>query len=391
MIVTLLLVLIYLAFISLGLPDSLLGVSWPVMQVEWSMSTDSAGIISMILVCATIVSSLLSGKINRWLGTGKVVFISCLMTGAALLGISFAPSFYWIIPLAIPLGFGGGSVDAALNNYVATHYKAHHMNWLHSFWGVGATLGPIIMAQALMTSLSWRAGYRTVAIIQLSLAAILLISLPLWYKQAKKSMDKEKEFAPSKDKKQKKAYKIKGVILALCTFAMYCTIESAIGLWGSTYLVQVKNIDVNKAATWIAAYFAGITAGRFLCGFISFKLSNIQLIRSGMAIVLLSTMLLMLPLQGNILIVLLVLLGLGLAPIFPAMIHETPVRFGKQNSQSVIGLQMASAYVGIAFVTPGIGVLMERISMTLLPFILVGVAGVMIFCSERLIRMFRSK
>jgi len=389
MIVTVLLVIIYLAFISLGLPDSLLGVSWPVMHIEFGVSADSAGIVSMIMVGSTILSSLLSGRIVKWLGTGKVIFISCLMTGISLFGISFTNSFYWVLPIAIPLGFGGGSVDAALNNYVANHYKAHHMNWLHSFWGVGATLGPVILSRTLQTSLSWRGGYRTISIIQLSLAAILLISLPLWNMAHKK-----KDAQLTEDKQEtntKNAIRTKGVIFALLTFMFYCTVESSVGLWGSTYLVNVKQIDVNTAASWIGAYFGGITAGRFICGFISLKLNNKQMIRGGMSILLIAGILFILPFKGNILIAILILIGLGLSPIFPAMIHETPTRFGKDKSQTIIGFQMASAYVGIAFITPLIGVVLERISDSLLPVILVAIIGAMILSSERLIYLYRSK
>ncbi|MEX1378171.1 MAG: MFS transporter [Eubacteriales bacterium] len=392
MIVTVLLIIIYLSFISLGLPDSLLGVSWPIMHIELGVSADAAGIVSMIAVGATILSSLLSGKIVKWLGTGKVVFISCLMTGLSLLGMSFAPSFFWLLPIAIPLGFGGGSVDAALNNYVASNYKAHHMNWLHSFWGVGATVGPVIMSGMLLTSASWRGGYRVVSIIQLSLAIILFASLPLWKKAKTMHGGEEIPHDNIEDKgKDNRPHKVKGLIFALLTFLLYCTIESSIGLWGSTYLVGIKNIDVTKAASWIGAYFGGITAGRFISGFISIKLNNRQMIRGGMAILIVGAILFAMPFRSSIIAVILVVIGLGLSPIFPGMIHETPARFGKEHSQTIIGFQMASAYVGIAFATPLIGVILERISLSLLPFILIGVAAAMIICSERLIKIYKLK
>lgn len=390
LVAVILLIIIYVAFISLGLPDSLLGVSWPVMQVEWSLSTDTLGIVSMLVVCSTIISSLLSGKLVKKLGTGKLVFISCLMTGGALLGISFAPSFYWILLLAIPLGFGAGSVDASLNNYVANNYKAHHMNWLHSFWGVGATLGPIIMSQFLLTAISWRGGYKAIGIIQLSLAVILCISLPLWKKQ-QNNINQSNEDTQMQVDEKKNVFKIKGVPFALATLVLYCTVESAVGLWGSSYLVLIKGIAVERAASWIATYFAGITIGRFLCGFISFRLSNAQLIRAGVIVALIGTALFCLPLNGNILIVPLMLIGLGLSSIFPAMIHETPTRFGKENSQKIIGFQMAFAYIGVAFFTPGLGVIMENTSMKLLPIFLVGIVILMGFCTETLNRIFKKK
>lgn len=389
MITLILLVIIYLAFISLGLPDSLLGVAWPAMQSEWRMPIDAAGLIAMLITGSTIISSLLSVRIIKKLGTGKVTFISCLMTSGALLGFSYSSSYYWLLLFAIPLGLGGGSVDTALNSYVALHFKAHHMNWLHSFWGVGATLGPLIMAQTLSQSPSWRIGYRNIGGIQLTLAIFLFLSLPLWTRHQTRLWKKTEAESSSNTRnhssKEKHVLRMKGVKYALAIFLFYCATELSVGLWGSSFLVRVKNIPIKTAASWVAMYYGGITIGRFICGFISFKLSNTQMIRLGINIALLGTILLLLPLPNVLLIISLILIGLGLSPIFPAMIHETPNHFGKDHSQAIIGYQMASGYMGSAFLPPLIGVIIKNTTMTIFPFFLVLNIIILYFCSEKLL------
>ncbi|GAA0181752.1 MFS transporter [Clostridium sediminicola] len=393
MITIVLLIIIYLAFISLGLPDSLLGVTWPIMQAEWGMALDAVGLVAILITGSTIVSSFLSGHIIKKFGTGKVTFLSCAMTGGALLGFSFAPSYVWLLILAFPLGFGAGSVDTALNNYVALHFKAHHMNWLHSFWGIGATLGPLIMAQALLLTSSWRLGYRTIAFIQLVIAIILFISLPLWKKHANsvKQRDKEEINEVKETPKGKNVFKINGVKYALLTFLFYCATELSVGLWGSSFLVKIKNLPVETAASWVAMYYGGITLGRFISGFISFKLNNTQMIRLGIKIALTGTILLLLPLPNFALASSFVLIGLGLSPIFPAMIHATPSRFGKSQSQVIIGYQMGFAYIGNAFLPPLFGVVAKNTSMSIFPFYLVSCILIMFFCSERLAKITQNK
>lgn len=385
MVTTILLILIYLAFISLGLPDSLLGVTWPAMQAQWSLPLDAAGLVSMIITVNTIISSLLSGTINKKLGTGKVTFLSCLMTGLALLGFSISPSYVWLLLFAIPLGFGGGSVDAALNNYVSLHFKAHHMNWLHSFWGLGATMGPIIISQVLLKSNSWQAGYKTISIIQLCLAIVLFFSLPLWKKHGgiqKVNIDNISEGIEKISRKQ--IFCLPGIKLALLTFMFYCTAEISVGLWGSSFLVKVKKLPIDTAAKWIAIYYGGITIGRFLCGFISLKLTNTQLIRLGVNIALLGTIILALPIPSTALLIPLLLIGLGLSPIFPAMIHETPRRFGSTLSQNIIGYQMASGYMGNSFLAPLIGVILKNTTMTIFPFFIIVSVMIVYYCTEKL-------
>lgn len=391
MLTFLLLILIYFAFISLGLPDSLFGVAWPTIRLEWGLPLDYAGFVSIVIVCGTILSSLFSGKIIKWLGTGKVTFLSCLLTGSSIVGFSLAPSYIWLIILAFPLGFGAGSVDTALNNYVALHFKAHHMNWLHSFWGVGATVGPVIMASVLARGNTWKMGYRTVGSIQLVLAALLLISLPLWKWHEKTAPTHQNSDNSTQKSPSKNPLKIKGVKYSLATFVFYCSAEAGVGLWGSSFLVEAKQLPVELAASFIAMYYAGITIGRFISGFLSFKLNNIQMIRLGISIATLASFIFILPLPQGLIAIPLIFIGIGFAPIFPAMIHETPVRFGKENSQYIIGFQMASAYTGVALFAPGMGLILKNVSITLFPFLLILFILLVYSCSEIVIRMTHKK
>src|SRR6056297_1157158 len=391
MITILLLALIYLAFISLGLPDSLLGVAWPVMRVGWELPLDYAGLIAIPISGSTILSSLISGYTIRKLGTGKVVYISCLLTGGALLGFSLSPSYIYLLFLGIPLGLGAGSVDAALNNYVALHFKAHHMNWLHAFWGIGATVGPLIMSASLTTASSWRGGYQIVAIIQLSLAALFIVSFPLWAKHKQqpgynKAVEAE-QHEHAKTIRMIQVFQIKGVIAAIATFMFYVTAEMAVGLWGSTFLVEVKQIAAETAASWIAIYYGGITLGRILSGFVSFKLTNIQMIRLGVAVSLTGITLLLLPVPEILILPSLLLIGLGFAPIFPSMIHETPTRFGSSVSQTVIGYQMGFGYLGSAIMAPLIGVLLRNIAVGVFPILMLLCVAVVLLTTEKLNRM----
>ena len=393
MITTILLIVIYLAFISLGLPDALLGVAWPQIRLDWGLGLDAAGIISIVITGGTIASSLLSGKLIKRFGEGKITLLSGLMTGLALLGYGFAPSFLWFILLALPLGFGAGSVDTALNHYVATHFKAHHMNWLHSFWGVGATAGPVLMGAVLATSGSWRNGYFLVAGIQLVLATIIFISLPLWRLQDQKSEAQHSDDVDPLDASQKdsvKPLKKPGVIYALLVFMAYCSGEYTMGLWGASYLVQIRGIAVESAANWVASYYAGITLGRFLAGFLSFKLNNRQMITLGLSLATLGGFAMLLLPSSGLLMIAFVLVGLGFAPIFPAMVHETPKRFGKQVAQSVIGYQMASAYVGIAVFPPLFGVVMKHLNLGLFPLFIILCVSFQIWAVYRLNRITHS-
>lgn len=372
-----LIIIIYLAFVSLGLPDSILGTAWPLMRAEWMLPIDQGGYVSFLIIGSTILSSFLSGHVIKRFGTAKVTFFSCTMTGLALLGFSFAPSYYWLLPLAIPLGLGGGAVDAALNHYVASHYQAHHMNWLHSFWGVGATLGPIIMSVFLTTS--WRYGYRTISILQLSLAVVLLLTLRLWPKETFEDVEHTKN--------NQKVIHVKGVKYALMIFMFYCMVEFSTGLWGSSYLVSQKNLAPEMAARFVALFYGGITVGRVVAGFLSFKFTNKQMIVGGITIALVSILLFLLPLPSMMYGVLFLSLGLGLAPIFPSMIHETPVHFGKEMSQKIIGYQMGFGGIGSAFLPPLIGILVRNTSMAVFPYILFGGLVILAFCFSRILHL----
>ncbi|WP_404335387.1 MFS transporter [Planococcus rifietoensis] len=386
-----LLLLIYLAFISLGLPDSLLGAAWPVMQSDYGAPLETAGLLFMVIAGGTIVSSLLSGKVLGRFGTGKVTVVSCLMTAAALLGFSVAPSLIWLVVCAIPLGLGAGAVDSGLNNYVASHYKAHHMSWLHCFWGVGATLGPIIMAQVISGDYSWRNGYLVIAGIQFTLVVILFFTLPLWGKKPDHSEDATnhtmidpKETVANEENEHLKPLRIKGVKLALLTFLFYCGVEAAIGLWGSSYLVNVKELPAAMAAQWVSLYYAGITVGRFVTGFVTFKVSNQLLIRIGQTTALAGAVLLFLPLPPLFSLAGFIVIGLGLAPIFPCMLHETPLRFGKKHSQTIMGYQMAVAYTGSTFIPPLLGLMASQFTIGIFPLCVLAFIAIMFVSVERL-------
>lgn len=383
----LLIMIIYLAFISLGLPDSLLGTAWPIMQLELGLPMEAAGILSMTISSGTIISSLASGRLLKRFGTGKVTVVSVLMTACALLGFYFAPSIVWLILCAIPLGLGAGAVDTGLNDYVAVNYKAHHMSWLHSFWGVGASLGPIIMSQFILQDNAWRGGYLTISLLQFLLVIVLFVSLPLWGRASNKDaslLNEAIEAEATSPKTDTKPLQIKGVKFALITFLFYCGIEAGVGLWGSSFLVNMKNFDPAIAARWVSFYYAGITIGRFVTGFVTFKMSNKTLIRTGQLTALIGTIMLFLPLPSGFLMTSFIIIGLGLAPIFPCMIHETPVSFGKQHSQILIGYQMAAAYTGTTFIPPLIGLIASRFTIGIFPLIAIFLVAGMLLSSERL-------
>jgi fucose permease len=395
------LMIIYMAFISLGLPDSLLGVAWPLMRLDYGSPLEAAGLVSMFIAGSTIVSSFASGAVHKRLSTGKITFISCVVTASSLLGFAFSPSLIWLLFLAIPLGLGAGSVDAALNNYVATHYKAHHMSWLHCFWGIGATLGPIIMSQFILRQNSWRNGYFTISMIQFGLAALLFFTLPLWNRMAKgvhKSpidmVGEEKETksaSPNSVTEKIKPINIKGVKLSLASFLFYCGAEATMGLWGSSFLVNVKALPVATAAQWVSLYYGGITIGRLITGFITMKVSNRNLIRMGQTISLIGVLLLLLPLPGIFSLIGFIMVGLGFAPIFPCMVHETPLRFGKESSQTIIGYQVALAYTGSTILPPIIGLVAARTTIGLFPFFVLTFIAIMLAGSEKINTLMKAR
>lgn len=374
----LLLSIIYLSFISLGLPDSLLGAAWPLMQIEMNVPLSYAGIISMIISLGTIISSLFSDYLSKKFSVGLITAVSVLMTAFALLGFSFSSEFYMLCLWAIPYGLGAGSVDAALNNYVALHYKSQHMNWLHCMWGVGASIGPYIMTYALTSTEKWNNGYLYIALIQFVLTLFIFLSIPLWKKN---NLEKEEKSAPLSIKQ---VFLLKGAVAVMITFFCYCALECVSMLWSASYLVKVFDIDEEKASSLAGLFYLGLTGGRFISGFISMKLSDKNMIRVGGVIVLIGIIILFIP-NFNISCVGLVVAGLGCAPVYPCIIHSTPEHFGKDKSQALIGIQMASAYLGTCLMPPLFGLLGEYISMNLFPVMLLILLIIMIFMHEVLI------
>lgn len=378
-----LLVIIYVSFISLGLPDALLGSAWPIIHNDINVPISYAGFISMIIAAGTIFSSFFSDKVIKKFGTGLVTSISVAMTALALFGFSVSTKFWMFCLFSIPYGLGAGSVDAALNNFVALHYKAHHMSWLHSFWGVGATLGPVIMGQCLINQYSWTLGYVVVSLIQIVLTIFLFCSLSIW-KKAKNSIE-EKENEISKTLSLKELINLPKAKSALVGFFCYCALESSAGLWGASYMVLERNIQPELAAKWISFFYFGITIGRFLSGFITIKLSSQNMVRLGQLVLLLGVVIILLPLSINYLLVVgFLLVGLGCAPIYPSMLHSTPENFGKDVSQSIMGKQMASAYVGSTFMPPIMGFIVDNVSSKLFPIVLFLILLCMFFMTERL-------
>ena len=363
--IQLLLPIIYLAFISLGLPDSLLGSAWPSMYPLLGVPVSYAGILSMIISFGTIVSSLNSDRLTRALGAGRVTAISVGMTAAALFGFSVSTQFWMLCLWAVPYGLGAGSVDAALNNYVALHYESRHMSWLHCMWGVGASVGPYIMGYALNGGHGWNSGYRYIAILQIILTLILCLSLPLW-----KDRSKNEESVSSEK-----------------TLSLKEVLEQTTGLWASSYLVLHKGVSAERAANFASMFFIGITIGRAISGFITMKLNDTQMIRLGSGIIIIGIAVLLLPFGETLSFAGLILVGLGCAPIYPCVIHSTPAHFGAKRSQAIIGVQMASAYVGTCLMPPIFGLIANYISVALLPLYLLLFILLMCIMHERLNRI----
>lgn len=383
----LLLALIYLAFISLGLPDSLLGSAWPTMREAFQVPLSYMGIISMITSGGTICSSLMSERLTKRFGTKYVTVVSVFLTAAALFGFSISTEFWMLCLWAVPYGLGAGSIDAALNNYVALHYNSRHMSWLHCFWGVGTIVSPYIMSWALLNS-TWNNGYRIVAAVQFSIAVILALTLAVW------KVNKNTGGGGAKNKilGLKGALKIKGVPYLLLGFLAYCAADSTAMLWASSYLVEYHHVSKEVAAAFGSLFFIGITVGRFFSGLISEKFGDRNMIRMGTGIIMAGILCVLLPVQTEALALAgLVIIGFGCAPIYPSIIHSTPFNFGEENSQGIIGIQMASAYVGSTFVPPLFGLIANHISITLFPFYLMAFFVLMIVMIEKTYRKVKNR
>lgn len=390
--VTLLLALIYLAFISLGLLDSLLGSAWPQMHLDLGAQLSMEGIISMLISCGTVISSLFSEKIIYKFGTGMISAVSTLLTAVALFGFSVSGNFYMLCFLAIPYGLGAGAIDAALNNYVALHFASRHMSWLHCFWGIGAAVGPYVMGVAMSLGKGWRGGYLAISVIQLVLTIVLFAALPLW----KINQEKNEESITEKKepKKLKEIFKIKGVAFVLIAFFCYCAVEQTTGLWASSYFVINRGLSNHTAASFVGLFYIGITGGRFLSGFIADKFGDKKMIRLGICGILIGVVFLLIPanqlfssykmLKEIFPLIGLGFVGFGCAPIYPSVIHATPDNFGKENSQAIIGIQMAFAYMGVIIMPALFGIISQYITIALFPIYIMLITLVMFIMSEKM-------
>ena len=382
----LLLSIIYLSFISLGLPDALLGAAWPTMSGELGVPISWAGAISMVIACGTVISSLLSDRMTRRFGTARVTAVSVAMTALALFGFSVSGSYWMLLLWAVPYGLGAGSVDAALNNYVALHYASRHMSWLHCMWGLGAAVGPYIMGMALTAGRSWNMGYRYVSVIQMVLTVALFLSIPLWKRRKAGACPEE---SGGKALTLGQILRIPGAKEVLIAFFCYCAAEQTAILWGSTYLVNCHGVDKETAASLGGLFLIGLTLGRALSGFLTYKLNDENMIRLGQGIMVLGVVVMLLPLGGTGAMAGLLLIGLGCAPVYPCVIHSTPAHFGEEHSQALIGVQMAAAYVGILVMPPVFGLIANYITTALLPWYLGAITALMILMCEKLNRKAR--
>lgn len=381
----LLLTIIYLSFISLGLPDSLLGAAWPSMYPGLGVPVSYSGILFFIISAGTVISSLLSDRLTRRLGTGRVTAISVGMTAAALFGFSVSRSFPLLCLWAIPYGLGAGSVDAALNNYVALHLASRHMSWLHCMWGIGASVGPYIMGAALAQKSGWPMGYRIISVIQLVLTALIVLTLPLW-KEKKADSTESKTDHSSKPLSLERMLRIPGMKEIMVTFFCYCALEQTASLWGSSYLVLCKGLSAEAAAKFASLFFLGITLGRVITGFLTLKWNDTQLVRIGQGMIGIGLLFFLPTLGETAALIGLTLIGLGCAPIYPSIIHATPEYFGADRSQAIIGVEMACAYVGNCLMPPLFGWIADHVAIELFPSFLLLLLCVMVVMHWKLVK-----
>lgn len=363
---TLLLVVIYIAFIGLGVPDSLIGSAWPAIHTQLNIPVEAVSVITFLISGCTVLSSMFSARILNRMGTAKVTAFSTAMTAVALLGFSFSPSFIFMLPLAVVLGLGAGAIDSGLNNYVALHCKASHMNFLHCFYGVGVSLSPYLMSQAL-NNIGWRGGYRYAFYVQLGITILLIISVPLWKKtSATEGAEEEKNVNLSLLQMAKKSDVRLVWVIMLITNA----IEYACGVWGSTYLVKVKGFETKDGALALTIYYVGMSVGRFVSGLLAEKISTWKRIGIGCIILAPAVAMMLLPLHGIVSVIGLFLIGLGNGSIYPNMIHLTPHNFGKEVSQSIMGSQIAFAYIGVMLAPPAVSLISGIFGIKVYPFLL---------------------
>lgn len=360
-----LLAVIYLSFISLGLPDSTLGVAWPSFRAAVGAPLEAAGLVAVVLTVCSAASSVASGYVTRRFGTGRVVAASCALTATGLLGYSLSPSFAWVLVAALPLGFGQGAVDSSLNAHVAAHYASRHMNWLHACWGVGATLGPVVMSRAIVDGGSFRLGYRAIGAVQATLSAVFLLTLGLWRRDEER---RGREAAAASDGRNEapalgKATFRAAVALQISSYALYSACECSVGMWTASLLMESRGASAGYAGALTSMYFGGIMTGRVLSGFVSDRVGNRRMVWIGLAVAAVGAALfairgpLWLSAPG------LMLLGLGFAPIYPGLMHETPRRFGGRAYRTVIGYQMAAAMLGASLFPGLVGIAASRFGL----------------------------
>lgn len=371
--VTLLLVIIYIAFIALGLPDSLLGSAWSVIRTDLGADMGAAGVIYFMSAISTVVSSFFSSRILHKFGTAKVTTVSILLTSIALFGYSAAPNIYIMLLSATLLGFGAGSVDAALSGFIAMHYEARHMSWLHSFWGIGAMTGPLVMSLFLKNNGNWRGGYTVVALILFAVVVILAVSFPIW-KIFESRLDSS---ASEKYMTNKMAIRLRGVKPAMAVMLLYTGAEATMGLWIATFLIECRGVSAEDAAAFSALFYIGIISGRIIAGFLTFKLSSLSLIKYGALVSAVGLAVIVIFPFAPVSVAAVFLTGFGGAPIYPSIVQLTPARFGEKAAQSIVGLEMTSAYIGSSFLPMIIGFIGSRLGMWLVPVILLALVVLM--------------
>jgi fucose permease len=380
---TLLLALVYLSFISLGLPDAVMGVAWPAIRADMGQPLAAVGILTITLMACAVASAWLTARIVAKVGTGVVVAASCTLTGLALWGMSVAPSFGWLVLLAVPLGAGGGAVDASMNQFVAAHYTARHMNWLHGFWGVGAASGPILMGLALAGAGGWTAGTRTIEWVQLAFAAVLWASLALWRHSPRKTSDDST--TPDEIPVVFKPLRTQALWLAPLSFLLYVAAEMGTYLWTASLLVTNRGVSLAEAGVWVSVYFGAITTGRFGAGLIASRLGSRRMIMLGIGMATTGATLFALPWLPNALnLAGLVLMGLGCAPVFPTLMHETARRFPAEVARKVISWQMMAAYAGGSVIPAAFGLLATWLGLGAVMPVVVGVLIALWFTVRRL-------
>ncbi|MBR4785594.1 MAG: MFS transporter [Fibrobacter sp.] len=373
-----LLVVIYVAFIGLGLPDTVLGAAWPLMQRDMHAPLSAAGLLSIIVSVGTIVSSLLTPKLLRLIGTGKLVFVSIALTALASVGYGFSTAFWMMCLFAIPMGIGAGAIDVSLNNFAAIHLESKHTSWLHASWGIGACLGPALLAGSAFFGFGWRGAYEMVAFLLAIIAVMMLASLPMW-KRRERGDSRLQQTSSTPDISLRAALRVPGMKLSFLTFFFYSSLEISTSLWCGTYLVA-RGFEPEVGALAVSLMFASVMVGRILSGFFAIRFTDMRLVHAGIAIVVVGCLVLVFPLPLWVTPVCICLLGLGCAPVYPSLIHATPARFGEELSGRAISIQMAGSYLGSIIMPPAFGFVASHFSVIVWPIALAFFVGSLLLC-----------